>query len=195
MGSQRKGFLPCTSVRLCFYNRLHTICNIQDFLTYRKASVKERNINHSIKNHFDSMVFVLTDSINGLSFLLSNGCVANIFICKRSLASVISTLLRTEKEQKRNHRTKMNKRYYTVNNKVFGPTKYLAERYNKGCGFLVFSTTKFMDFSSLLQQSSLGFYKDFSSLLQQSSLGFYKDLRTLLQQSSFVFYTEGATCI
>ena len=31
-----------------------------------------------------------------------------------------------------------------------------------------------MDFSSLLQQSSLGFYKDFSSLLQQSSLGFYK---------------------
>jgi len=64
----------------------------------------------------------------------------------------------------------------TVHNKVFGPTKYLAERegggYNKGCGFLVFSTTKFMDFSSLLQQSSLGFYKDFSSLLQQSSLAF-----------------------
>jgi len=28
---------------------------------------------------------------------------------------------------------------------------------------------------------------DFSSLLQQSSLGFYKDLGTLLQQSSLVF--------
>ena len=44
---------------------------------------------------------------------------------------------------------------------------------------MTISTTKFMDFSSLLQQSSLGFYKD---------------LRTLLQQSSPAFYTEGATC-
>ena len=58
-------------------------------------------------------------------------------------------------------------KYSTVDNKSIWYNNKVRE-------FLVFSTTMYMDFSSLLQQSSLGFYKDFSSLLQQSSLGFYK---------------------